>query len=100
MPSVKRGSPLIRKSILTKFREKINKKLFHLKLFVAGIIHNFEIYKKTLQLLQWLINTMLTGAIIYYIINYQNFFSYGLSVMVFLYYFDIFVQKIKKPYKE
>jgi len=98
--AVKLGSPLKKESFFKKTQTYINNKLYKFKLWRAGIIATFMLKEKFNFILTWILNTIITGSLIYYIVNNQNFISYGLTMILSLYYLDIIVQIIKKPYTD
>lgn len=97
--AVKIGSP-IKPRIYPKIKRYINHNLYKFKLWTAKIVHDYQIRIKSKQILIWVTNVTITGALIYYIINNNDFIAYGLALVMFLYYLDIVVQIIKKPHKD
>jgi len=98
--SVKLGTPLKKKSFFIKIKNYINNKKYKLTLGVAAIIHDYMLRDKFLQLISWIVNVVITGTLIYYIMNNNNFIAYGLTVILGIYYLDMVVQIIKKPYEK
>jgi len=98
--SVKLGSPLKKPKKFKNIKNYINNKHYKFKLGAAYVIREYMLRDKLLQLSQWILNTIITGALIYYIVENKNFISYGLSAMLLFYYLDIAVQIIKKPHPE
>lgn len=98
MPSVRPGSPLKGPSIFKRTQTYINNKRYKFTLWSAGLIHNYMLKDKFSLISAYVLNTIITGALIYYILNNKDFISYGLTIIMGLYYLDVIVQIIKKPY--
>lgn len=96
--SVKLDAPIYPKTKRTK--KYINDVVYKLKLGIAGIVFNYQLKNKSMELLNLAINICGTGLVIWYCIEKRNFLSYGMTSALILYYSKYFVDLVKKPYKE
>jgi len=90
--SVERRSLNSRKLRTKKF---INRFKHNIKLKAARLLKDYDFKSKTFQLLKKLLDVSITGAIVWYALNYQNFFSYGLIIALETYYIDWLIKLIK-----
>ncbi len=93
--AVKLGAPLITR------RKKINNYIKHkhyiFKLGSVGFFDKYDIKSKSNLVLLWAINIIVTGFAVKYCIENRNALSYGLAIMLILFYFEKIVEIIKKP---
>ena len=98
--SVKLGSALKGESFSSKIKKYINHKGYIFKLWSARINNDYLLREKIIQLFSWTVNIIVTGILINYILENKDFLSYGLAVILSLFYLDVIVQIIKKPYND
>ncbi len=75
----------------------INNGIYKLDMKFREFSELYEVKEKTLTLLSWLFDISITGLAIWICIEYRNFFSYGLTAALALYYLDKVMKIIKTP---
>jgi len=69
--------------------------VYKYRLEVRRITREFDIPHKSKIVIKLFIDTSITGLAIYYCINFHNFFSYGLTSLLGIYYLELVVSIIK-----
>lgn len=80
-----------------KIKTFINNGIYKLDMKFREFSELYEVKEKTLFLLSLGFDILITGTAIWICIEYQNIFSYGLAMFLFLYYFEKIVKIIKTP---
>jgi hypothetical protein len=93
--SVKLGTPLGSKR--TKINNYIKNKIYKFKLGSLAFSDKYQIKSKLYFVLEWAVNILVTGFAIQYCFENRNALSYGLTTLLFIYYFEKVVVIIKQP---
>ena len=80
---------------MTKIKTFIKLKRKYIKSYLAQLENLYGLKDKFKTILSQLFDVCFTGIIIWYIITFRNFFSYGLISALTMYYVAWFIDKIK-----
>jgi len=80
---------------IRKNKRYLNEFVHKVRLYFAKILFERKVKEKTLTILEWFFDVIVTGVAIHYIINHKNILSYGLTVFIVQYYIMWFVNLVR-----
>lgn len=87
--------------IVNKCKKYLNDKNQVIKYRFNHLLDITGLRDKYIKYLSWSLDTIVTGCVIWYIVNYYgNPISYGLLIVIIVYYVKRFITLIKTPYED